>query len=374
MVEPLTGKLSIALPTLIESNNVPNSRVEIPTPEAAYHHSHMRAMADQIPALDDTAEILLLLGRDILQVHKVRRQYNGPVNAPFAQKHDLGWVIVGDVCLGGAHTPTEVNAFKTCIMDNGRLSYMRPCENLVKIKEDFSQTFQPNSSLPWPRSLKQQEALLGAKVFQRTEKDNQLAPSIDDLTFLQLMDKGFVKDESGSWVAPLPFRNPRKPLPNNRQQAYQRLMSLQRTFQKRPSMKEDFLEFMQGILDNNHAELAPPSEGREVWYLPVFGVYHPHKPGKIRVLFDSSARFEGVSLNELLLQWPNLNNGLLGVLLRFRKEMVAITVDIRQMFYCFLVLEEHRDVLHFLWFKDNNPENEVVDYQMRVHLLWRPMG
>jgi len=172
MVEPLTGELSIALPTLIECNNVPNSRAEIPTPEAAYHHSHMRAMADQIPALDDTAEILLLLGRDILQVHKVCRQYNGPVNAPFAQKHDLGWVIVGDICLGGAHTPTEVNAFKTCIMDNGRSSYMRPCENLVKIKEDFSQTFQPNSSLPWPCSLEQQEDLLGATVFQRTEKDN----------------------------------------------------------------------------------------------------------------------------------------------------------------------------------------------------------
>lgn len=94
MVEQLTGELSIALPTLIECNNVPNSRAEIPTPEAAYHHSYMRAMADQIPALDDAADILLMLGRDILQVHKVRLQYNGPDNAPFAQKHDLGWVIV----------------------------------------------------------------------------------------------------------------------------------------------------------------------------------------------------------------------------------------------------------------------------------------
>ncbi|XP_042611086.1 uncharacterized protein LOC109074690 [Cyprinus carpio] len=344
MVEPLTGELSIALPTLIECNNVPNSRAEIPTPEAAYRHSHMRAMVDQIPALDDAADILLLLGRDILQVHKVRRQFNGPDNAPFAQKHDLGWVIVGDVCLGGAHTPTEV-------------------------KEDLSQPLHQNISLPWSHSLEQQENLLGATVFQRTEKDNQLAPSIDDLTFLQLMDKGFVKDESGSWEAPLPFGNPRRPLPNNRQQAHQRLMSLQRAFQKRPSMKEDFLEFMQGILDNNHAELAPPSEGREVWYLPIFGVYHPHKPGKIRVVFDSSARFEGVSLNEVLLQGPNLNNSLLGVLLRFRKEPVAITADFRQMFYCFLVQEEHRDVLRFLWFKDNNPESEVVDYRMRVHVF-----
>ena len=91
-------------------------------------------------------------------------------------------------------------------------------------------------------------------------------------------------------------------------------------------MKEDFMEFMQGILDNNHAELAPPLEkGKESWYLPIFGVYHPQKPGKIHVVFDSSARFEGVSLNEVLLQGPNLNNSLLGVLLRFRKEPVTIT-------------------------------------------------
>ncbi|XP_060793325.1 uncharacterized protein LOC132896484 [Neoarius graeffei] len=71
VVELLTGELSIPLPTLIECNNVPNSRAEIPTPEAAYHHSHMQRIADRIPALDDSAEIWLLLGPDILQVHKV---------------------------------------------------------------------------------------------------------------------------------------------------------------------------------------------------------------------------------------------------------------------------------------------------------------
>lgn len=104
------------------------------------------------------------------------------------------------------------------------------------------------------------------------------------------MDKGFVKDESGSWVAPLPFRNPRKPLPTNKQNALQRFQSLQSTFQKRPSMKEDFMEFMQEILDNHHAKLAQPLEkGKECWYLPIFGVYHPQKPGKIQVVFDLSA-------------------------------------------------------------------------------------
>lgn len=96
----------------------------------------MRAIADEIPALDTPADILLLLGQDILQVHKVGKQYNRPHNAMFAQKHDLGWIIVGDICLSGAH-PKGGNTFKTRFMENGHPSYMCPFE-LVRIKADFS--------------------------------------------------------------------------------------------------------------------------------------------------------------------------------------------------------------------------------------------
>ncbi len=96
-------KISIHLPTLLECNQIPNIRTEIPTPEAAYHHAHLKCIADKIPPLDQDAEILLLLGRDILQVHKVREQISGPGDAPFAQRLDLGWVVISDVCLGGAH-------------------------------------------------------------------------------------------------------------------------------------------------------------------------------------------------------------------------------------------------------------------------------
>lgn len=95
-------------------------------------------------------------------------------------------------------------------------------------------------------------------------------------------------------------------------------------------MKADFVAFMQNIFDRDHAELAPPrKDGDECWYLPVFGVYHPQKPDKIRVVFDSSAQHRGISLNNVLLTGPHLNNSLLGVLLRFRREAVA---DIEQMF------------------------------------------
>lgn len=82
------------------------------------------------------------------------------------------------------------------------------------------------------------------------------------------------------------------------------------------------------MLDNKHAELAPPCDkDKEGWYLPSFGVYHPQKLGKICVVFDSSAQFAAVSLSDMLLTGPDLNSTLLGVLNRFRKELFAITVD-----------------------------------------------
>ena len=87
------------------------------------------------------------------------------------------------------------------------------------------------------------------------------------------------------------------------------------------------------------------------------------------MVFDSAAETEGVSLNKLLLSGPDLTNSLLGVLLRFRQNPVAATADIEQMFYSFYVNEEHRDFLRFLWYRNNDPKDEVIDYRMKVHLF-----
>ncbi|KAK3524723.1 hypothetical protein QTP86_001368 [Hemibagrus guttatus] len=124
------------------------------------------------------------------------------------------------------------------------------------------------------------------------------------------------------------------------------------------------------IFDRDHDEMAPPlREGQECWYLPIFGVYHPQKPGQIRVVFDSSVQKQGISLNDVLLSGPDLNNSLLGVLLRFRRELVAVTADIEQMFHSFIVKEEDRDFLHFLWFKENDTRKEIIEYCMRAHVF-----
>lgn len=71
---------------------------------------------------------------------------------------------------------------------------------------------------------------------------------------------------------------------------------------------------MKDLFLMDYAEvLSLVADSRKCWYLLIFGVYHPQKPGKIRVVFDSSAEYKGVSLNNVLLMGPDLTNGLIGV-------------------------------------------------------------
>ena len=64
----------------------------------------------------------------------------------------------------------------------------------------------------------------------------------------------------------------------------------------------------------------------------------------------------------MLLTGPDLNNSLHWVLLRFIEH-------IEQMFHSFIVKEDHRNYLRFLWFKDNDTRKNIVEYRMRVHVF-----
>ncbi|XP_037528681.1 uncharacterized protein LOC119405929 [Rhipicephalus sanguineus] len=369
-VRSVSGDVKLPLPPLLECDEIPDNREEIPTPDAARNYPHLSAIATHIPPLEE-ARILLLLGRDVLRVHKVRQTINGPLDAPYAQRLDLGWVIVGDVCVGRTRKTGTINVFKTHVLDNGRPSLFSPCTKHFIVKEapvlcTTDRHRAPNGF----SSVTPSDDTLAPNLFETTREDNERALSIEDRAFLKIMDKELNRDRSNNWVAPLPFRSPRGRLPNNRNQALSRLYSLRRTLRKNPETRERFVNFMKELFFKGHAEEAPPlNADEECWYLPIFGVHHPQKPDQIRVVFDSSAQHEVVSLNGVLLTGPDLTNNLVGILIRFRQEPVAITADIEQMFYNFAVREDHQNYLRFLWFKDNDISREIMECRMKVHVF-----
>ncbi|XP_042858061.1 uncharacterized protein LOC122244267 [Penaeus japonicus] len=110
-------------------------------------------------------------------------------------------------------------------------------------------------------------------------------------------------------------------------------------------------------------------EDGHVCYIPHHGVYHPKKPGKIRVIFDCSATYKNESLNKNLLQGPDLTNNLIGVLCRFRKYYVAVVCDIEAMFHQVKVRPNHRNLLRFLWWNNGDLYSNLMEYRMTVHLF-----
>lgn len=100
-----------------------------------------------------------------------------------------------------------------------------------------------------------------------------------------------------------------------------------------------------------------------VRYLLHHGVFHPQK-GSLRVV-----EFRGTTLNSQLLQGPNLASSLVGDLMQFRQETVAVMADVQAMFHQIKVDEQHLGFLRFLWWPKGNLEQELVQYRMNVHLF-----
>jgi hypothetical protein len=304
------------LPTLVECDNLPGDKGEIPTPEVARRFPHLQTIANEFPPKDGRADVHILLGRDAAELLKVQAFKNGPKGAPWPQKLLLGWTISGQVCLNFQNRPVHIETRRTSVaLDPLDKTSRQDASNSLKVSSvDYRM-------VPCPNQVEMTDGATGSDLFRSTAADNEVSLSIEDHSFLQMMEKQVHKNASGHWEMPLPFREGCTRLPDNRSQATHRLSGLVRTLKRKPQMEKDYLEFMRNMIVKGHASPVPEQELERddgcVWYLPHFGVYHPKKPSNVRVVFDASAEFEGISLNKVLLPGPDLTNSLLGVLIRF---------------------------------------------------------
>ena len=187
---------------------------------------------------------------------------------------------------------------------------------------------------------------------------------LEDLKALSIMEKT-TRKASNHYVMKLPWKDDKAVLPNNRVMTEKRLKSLRAKLRVNDELRSKYLNKINEYIKSGHASLAPKEiTTNKTWYLPR------HSTGnKFRVVFDCAAKFKGFSINDKLLQGPDLNNNLTGVFLRFRQESVAFAADIRSMFHQVLVDECDRDALRFLWWQDDDWNKPPVDYRMNVLLF-----
>ena len=327
-ISNLCGNHTIELPNVFSRPSLPITVDDIPRQTDVDRWAYLQSI--HVPHID--AEIELLIGNDapnVLEPKEIRESKDG---GPYAVRTLFGWTINGPL---------------------GRMSSSSSTTNRIQSSADLSTQFEKFCEMEFNDSQFTVEKTL----------------SQEDKTALHTMEQS-VRLRDGHYEVALPWKVFPPNLPNNKTQAEQRLLSLKKRLVRNPELHQKYSAFMEDLVEKGYARRVPEDqEIKPSWYLPHYPVIHPHKPSKVRVVFDCAVRFQGASLNERILQGPDLTNTLIGVLSRFRQESTAVMPDVEQMFYQQLVPVKDCNFLRCLWWPGGDFESAPQEFQMRVHVF-----
>ncbi|XP_068158452.1 uncharacterized protein [Drosophila tropicalis] len=163
------------------------------------------------------------------------------------------------------------------------------------------------------------------------------------------------RSQTGTYVVEYPFKDLMPPIGETLPQAVSRLQSLERKFSRDPSLKREYIAFMDEYLKSGHMELLNPQQIDEqpdgCFYLPHHAILKPESTTtKCRVVFDGSGKdSSGVSLNERLHIGTPIQRDLFGVCLRFRQHRYGCCSDIEKMFRKIEVAPHHTNYQRIIW-------------------------
>ena len=80
-------------------------------------------------------------------------------------------------------------------------------------------------------------------IFERTDRNEEIAQSTEERRFIEIMQKHTIKVE-GQLQLPLPFHEEAPTLRSNLSMTLGRLNSLLKSFEKKPVLKEDYFNFL----------------------------------------------------------------------------------------------------------------------------------
>ena len=277
------------------------------------------------------AKISIIIGTDCPEMHRSLEERYAGRKDPIARRTPLGWIV-----LGPSEKADAVQSLATSVGLDPLAEQLRQISML-----DFQDTYISEPSM-----------------------------SVDDRRALKTMEET-AKLVNGKYQVGIPWKvDPEEALQNNRSMAESRLRMLKRKFSANPQLAEDYTKTVEAYIADGQAKLVEHGDsGDPQWFLPHHAVFKRSNPSKCRVVFDCAAQFGGISLNDAILQGPNFLNNLAGVLLRFRKEPVAVIADIKLMFHqCFVQPEDTR-FLRFLWWPSGDTSTPAKVYAMQVHLF-----
>ncbi|XP_053686216.1 uncharacterized protein LOC128735749 [Sabethes cyaneus] len=276
----------------------------------------------------------ILIGMKHAQLGLTLKSREGKLGQPIAMKTRLGWTVCGGLGIG--QTP---NMFHYVF-------HVNSCNE--ETDEDLHQAMKDYFSLDSIGVVKPAKVLLSS--------EEERAQSL-------LQSRTHFNGERYETV--LLWRYDDIRLPDNREMALRRHQLLEKRLEKDKQLAEVLQQKIADYVAKGYIRKLSSGEVKQEckWFLPVFPVTNPNKPGKVRIVWDAAAKAHGKSLNSALLKGPDLLSSLFAILLRFRLHPVAVTGDIREMFHQVLISEKDQRYQCFFW---TDKDGNFVVYAMKV--------
>ncbi|XP_011174413.3 uncharacterized protein LOC105206631 [Solenopsis invicta] len=170
------------------------------------------------------------------------------------------------------------------------------------------------------------------------------------------------RDNTGRYTVSLPFRRTNQCIGESRTLALNRLTALERKFNANSAFREEYTRVIEEHVKLGHISLTKEFSN-DGYYMPHHAVIkETSSTTKLRVVFDASAKSKnGVSLNDVLIVGPTIQDKLFSHLIRFRTYRYVITADIEKMYLQVLLHENDRRYQRILWRKNDNVETYQIN-------------
>lgn len=286
----------------------------------------------------------MLLGSPHASVFEsIDRLLEGGVGKPVGLRAKLGWTVYGGCPEECCNNPFHVESINLPL--SKKLCMEGPLSNEM-LYELYSQ-FCSIESLG-----------IANKTSHNTEQEQKA---------LDYLKQGMRTLEDGTIEVPLIWNcveNDLPSIPNNFAMVYKRQVAHERVLAKNPLHLKAFNDNFVELLSQGYVRPACAKDLDGDWpnvsYIPMSLVKNANKdPPKFRNVFDASARFHGVSLNDHLLKGPDLLVDLTKPLLRMRENKIAFTADIKSMYMRVKIATRDQQVQRVLWRPNTDEEFRI---------------
>ena len=201
-------------------------------------------------------------------------------------------------------------------------------------------------------------------------EDVKCAPQLtaEELACQTHYDTTTTRDGDGRYVVAMPFKPMSQKLGNSSDQAMSRFLSLERRLQRFPVLKKEYTKVIQEFCDLGHMEEIPSDEvdkpDSEHFYLSHHCVVKESSTtSKYRVVFNGSAfSTSGLSLNDVLMIGPQLQDNIFDILVRLRFHAYVFSADVAKMYRQIGLQAPDKDFHRILW--RDEPTQEIKHLRM----------